>query len=112
MTPNRASYFAVLSCACASATLVVLVGDVVARKKKRYEEDADLTKAAGFEGFRLSFAWSRIYPEGEGDEPNAEGVAHYHDVIDALLDRGLEPMVTLYHWDLPQVRAGGCWRGA
>lgn len=69
----------------------------------RYEEDADLTKAAGFDGFRMSFAWSRIYPEGEGDEPNAEGIQHYHDVIDALLERGLEPVVTLYHWDLPQV---------
>ncbi|CAM9742705.1 unnamed protein product, partial [Hapterophycus canaliculatus] len=72
------------------------------RRCNRYEEDADLTKAAGFEGFRMSIAWSRIYPEGEGDEPNAEGVVHYHDVIDALLDRGLEPMITLYHWDLPQ----------
>lgn len=60
-------------------------------------------KAAGFEGSRFSIAWSRIYPEGEGDAPNAEGVQHYHDVIDALLERGLEPMVTLYHWDLPQV---------
>lgn len=60
-------------------------------------------KAAGFEGSRLSIAWSRIYPEGEGDAPNAEGVQHYHDVIDALLERGLEPMITLYHWDLPQV---------
>lgn len=62
-------------------------------------------KAAGFDGYRMSIAWSRIYPEGEGDEPNAEGVQHYHDVIDALLERGLEPMITLYHWDLPQVCA-------
>lgn len=60
-------------------------------------------KEAGFEGSRMSIAWSRIYPEGEGDVPNAEGVEHYHDVIDALLERGLEPMITLYHWDLPQV---------
>ncbi|CAM9426799.1 unnamed protein product [Ectocarpus sp. 12 AP-2014] len=79
-------------------------GDVACDSYHRrvYEEDADLTKAAGFDGFRMSFAWSRIYPEGEGDEPNAEGIQHYHDVIDSLLERGLEPVVTLYHWDLPQ----------
>lgn len=70
----------------------------------RYEEDADLAKDAGFRGFRISLAWSRIYPEGEGDEPNQEGIDHYRKVLDALIDRGLEPMVTLYHWDLPQVR--------
>lgn len=77
----------------------------------RYAEDADLAKAAGFDGYRLSFAWSRIYPEGEGDVPNADGVQHYHDVLDALIDRGLEPMVTLYHWDLPQARHHFGWCG-
>lgn len=70
---------------------------------RRFKEDADLAKAAGFKAFRFSFAWSRIYPEGDGDAPNAAGIRHYHDVIDALLDRDLEPLVTLFHWDLPQV---------
>lgn len=76
---------------------------------QRYDEDAALVQAAGFTSYRMSIAWSRIYPEGEGSAPNEEGVQHYHDVLDAFISRGLEPIVTLYHWDLPQVMASRGW---
>ena len=49
----------------------------------------------------MSLSWSRLFPEGRG-ELNAEGVAFYTDVFAALRSAGVEPLVTLYHWDLPQ----------
>lgn len=101
LTPSR---FRTLNAACWLAKNERLPA---ARARGRYEEDADLAKAAGFRGFRLSLAWSRIYPEGEGQEPNQEGIRHYHDVLDAIILRELEPLVTLYHWDLPQASAPG-----
>lgn len=52
--------------------------------------------------YRFSIAWTRIYPSGSGTTPNQAGVDFYNNFIDALLDIGVEPMITLYHWDLPQ----------
>ena len=66
----------------------------------RYKEDLLLTKALGFNSFRFSISWSRVLPDGSG-RPNKEGLRYYHDVIDECLRLGLEPYVTLYHWDLP-----------
>ncbi len=66
----------------------------------RYKEDLMLTKALGFNTFRFSFSWSRLFPAGKG-KPNKVGVAFYHQVIDECLKLGLTPFVTLYHWDLP-----------
>ena len=57
--------------------------------------------------YRLSIAWTRIYPNGTGTVPNAEGVDFYNRFIDALLEIGVEPLVTLYHWDLPSGLEGG-----
>ncbi len=66
-----------------------------------YKEDIALMAEAGFNEFRFSIAWTRIIPDGDG-EVNPAGVAHYHDVIDECLAHGITPVVTLYHFDLPQ----------
>jgi beta-glucosidase len=66
----------------------------------RYKEDLLLTKALGFKSFRFSISWSRVLPDGSG-RPNKEGLRYYHQVIDECLRLGLEPYLTLYHWDLP-----------
>lgn len=66
----------------------------------RYKDDLLIVKALGFNVFRFSFSWSRIFPDGIG-KPNEEGVLFYHKLIDECLLLGLVPFVTLYHWDLP-----------
>lgn len=66
----------------------------------KYQEDVKLFHEMGFKSYRFSIAWSRIFPHGTG-EPNPEGVQFYHDLIDALKANGIEPVVTLYHYDLP-----------
>jgi beta-glucosidase len=67
----------------------------------RYKEDLLLAKALGFTDFRFSISWSRILPEGIG-RVNKDGIVFYNKLIDECLLLGLTPMVTLYHWDLPQ----------
>ncbi len=66
----------------------------------RYKEDIALNKEMGFDVFRFSIAWSRIFPDGKG-EVNPQGVQFYHNVINECLKQGVQPWVTLYHWDLP-----------
>ena len=68
----------------------------------RFEEDILLAKSLNFNTFRFSISWSRILPNGIG-KVNMAGLEFYHQVIDCCLENGLEPFVTLYHWDLPQV---------
>ncbi|MDC1266586.1 GH1 family beta-glucosidase [Crocinitomicaceae bacterium] len=67
----------------------------------RYKEDIALLKEMNFGVFRFSISWSRIFPKGTG-EINKKGVEFYHKVIDECLNNGIEPWITLYHWDLPQ----------
>lgn len=75
----------------------------------RYKDDLLLVKALGFNVFRFSFSWSRIFPDGIG-RVNKEGVAFYHKLIDACLQLGLLPFATVYHWDLPQaLQKEGGW---
>ncbi|CAL1520084.1 GH1 family beta-glucosidase [Chitinophaga sp. MM2321] len=79
----------------------------------RYTQDILLAKLLGFTVFRFSLSWSRIMPNGTGSV-NQAGLDYYHRVIDACLEVGLEPYVTLYHWDLPQAlenKGGWCHRG-
>lgn len=66
-----------------------------------YEKDLELVKTLNIPNFRFSLAWSRIMPEGRG-AVNPKGIDFYNRVIDACLERGIEPWPTLYHWDLPQ----------
>jgi beta-glucosidase len=76
-------------------------GDVACDHYHRVESDVAMMADLGLQSYRFSFAWSRVMPEGRG-KPNAEGIAFYHRLIDALLARGIEPCATLFHWDLPQ----------
>lgn len=75
--------------------------DVAVDDYHRYNEDIQLIKDMGMDAYRFSIAWSRIFPNGSG-EINQKGVDHYNNLINALLAKGIEPYVTLYHWDLPQ----------
>lgn len=76
-------------------------GEVAADHYRRYPEDVDLARGLGVDGHRFSISWSRILPEGRGTV-NEAGLDHYDRYVDTLLEAGLEPMATLYHWDLPQ----------
>lgn len=67
----------------------------------RYREDIDLFAEMGFKTFRLSFAWSRIFPRGDEAEPSQAGLDFYDRVIDYLLSKGIEPLVTLSHYETP-----------
>lgn len=66
----------------------------------RWPEDLDLIRDGGFDGYRFSLAWPRLIPEGTG-AINDKGVDFYDRLIDGMLERGLKPFATLYHWDLP-----------
>ena len=81
-------------------------GDVACDSYNRYREDTQLLKSAGANAYRFSIAWPRIFPNGVG-QPNPKGVDHYHRVVDDLLENGIEPHITLYHWDLPAALQGG-----
>jgi beta-glucosidase len=83
--------------------------DIAADFYHRYNEDIDLIKAMNFKVFRFSLSWPRILPEGTGTV-NQKGIDFYHKVIDKCLYEGIEPWITLYHWDMPQVlEAMGGW---
>lgn len=66
----------------------------------RYKEDIALFKEMGLKAYRFSIAWTRILPNGYGEE-NAKGIEFYHNLIDELLKNKIEPIVTIYHFDLP-----------
>jgi beta-glucosidase len=76
-------------------------GDVAADHYHRYSEDVALMRRLGAGGYRMSMSWPRIQPDGQG-KVNPAGLDFYDRLVDCLLEAGIEPMVTLYHWDLPQ----------
>ena len=74
---------------------------VAADHYHHWKEDVDLMAELGLKVYRMGFAWSRIMPDTSG-EPNPEGLAFYDQLIDYLLEKGIEPFVTLYHFECPQ----------
>jgi beta-glucosidase len=83
--------------------------DIAADFYHHYAEDIDLIKSMNFNVFRFSLSWPRILPEGTGTI-NPKGLDFYHKVIDKCLSVGIEPWVTIYHWDMPEVlEAQGGW---
>ena len=68
----------------------------------RWREDLDLARGLGLNAYRFSIAWPRVFPSGRGPAANAAGLDFYSRLVDGLLERGIEPWPTLYHWDLPQ----------
>ncbi|MEA9986677.1 MULTISPECIES: glycoside hydrolase family 1 protein [Subtercola] len=85
-------------------------GDVADDHYHRLEEDLDLMKSLNLQAYRFSIAWPRIQPTGRG-EANQAGLDFYSRLIDGLIARGIKPVATLYHWDLPQaLEDEGGWR--
>lgn len=76
-------------------------GDTACDTYHRIEEDVELLKELGVKAYRFSVAWARVFPNGYGTVCE-KGLEYYEKLIDMLLDAGIEPYVTLYHWDLPQ----------
>ena len=75
-------------------------GTIACDHYRRYREDVDLMGQLGLKAYRFSIAWSRVLPEGRG-RINPAGLDFYDRLVDRLLERGIEPFATLYHWDLP-----------
>ncbi|WP_405774070.1 GH1 family beta-glucosidase [Streptomyces sp. NBC_01538] len=85
-------------------------GDVACDHYHRFREDVALVRDLGAGSYRFSVAWPRIQPEGHGPA-NQKGLDFYRRLTDELLDAGVEPWLTLYHWDLPQqLEERGGWR--
>lgn len=76
-------------------------GDIAADHYNRLEEDLDLMASLGLRGYRFSISWPRIQSTGTG-KANAKGLDFYSRLVDGLLARNIQPIATLYHWDLPQ----------
>ncbi len=92
----------------AGATYLGESGAVADDHYHRFRDDVALMGELGLDAYRFSIAWSRVVPEGKG-AVNQRGLDFYDQLIDALLERGIRPVITLYHWDLPLAlhRQGG-----
>ena len=75
-------------------------GDVACDHYRRYRDDVAMMGKLGLKAYRFSIGWSRIFPQGTG-KVNAAGLGFYERLVDALLEQGIQPMATLFHWDLP-----------
>ena len=82
--------------------------DVACDHVHRYKEDVAIMKKMGLDAYRFSISWPRIFPDDSG-VPNQVGVEFYNNLIDELLKNGIEPYITLFHWELPTYiqRVGG-----
>ncbi|HZJ09107.1 MAG TPA: family 1 glycosylhydrolase, partial [Trueperaceae bacterium] len=96
-------------CRAPGAILDASDGSVACDSYRRWAQDLDLIADLGFAAYRFSVAWPRIVPDDSG-RVNSLGLDHYERVVDGLLERGIAPFVTLYHWDLPLwLHARGGW---
>ena len=87
-------------------------GDIACDHYHRFIEDIALMKQLGIKAYRFSISWARIFPSGKGD-PNSKGVSFYDKLINTLLDNGIEPVITLFHWDLPvKLQVIGGWESS
>src|SRR6195952_339761 len=76
-------------------------GDLACDHYHRYRDDVALMRNLGLQAYRFSVSWSRVLPEGRGQQ-NPAGLAFYDRLVDSVLEAGMQPMCTLFHWDLPQ----------
>ncbi|MCF2903877.1 GH1 family beta-glucosidase [Octadecabacter sp. CECT 8868] len=84
-------------------------GGIACDHYHRYEEDLDFISNAGFDAYRFSTSWARVMPDGV--TPNPEGLDFYDRLTDGMLERGIKPCATLYHWELPSALADkGGWQ--
>ena len=67
----------------------------------KYKEDLALFEEMGFKCFRTSIAWTRIFPQGDENQPNEEGLKYYDDLFDEMIKRGMQPVVTISHYEMP-----------
>ena len=84
------------------ASATAQTGDVACDSYHKVHEDVKLLKNLGVSFYRFSISWSRVLPKGTVDEVNHVGVEYYQNLISLLLENNITPMVTLYHFDLPQ----------
>jgi beta-glucosidase len=84
-------------------------GDVACDHYHRWRQDVENMRDLRLSAYRFSSAWSRVFPQGRG-KMNRAGMAFYEELVDALLEAGITPALTLYHWDLPQaLQDAGGW---
>ena len=84
-------------------------GEIAIDHYHRFREDIALMKSLGVKAYRFSFAWARLFPNGDGVREE-RGFAFYDALVNELVAAGIEPVATLYHWDLPQpLEDAGGW---
>jgi beta-glucosidase len=84
-------------------------GDIACNHYHRYKEDVQIMKELGLNAYRFSISWPRIFPMGKGNV-NLKGVQFYDNLINELIKNDIEPVITLYHWDLPcELNKIGAW---